>query len=83
MPPASTAMKSVVVDPAAYDWEGDRPLRLPSSQSIVYEMHVRGFTRHPSSGLPDDARGPRPAALDAGKGSKNLILTMKRVTPKK
>jgi 1,4-alpha-glucan branching enzyme len=47
---ASTAMKSVVVDPDAYDWEGDRPLHRPSSQTIVYEMHVRGFTRHPNSG---------------------------------
>ena len=48
---AATAMKSVVVDPAAYDWEGDVPLRRPSAQTIIYEMHVRGFTRHPSSGV--------------------------------
>ena len=46
----ATAMKSVVVDPSAYDWEGDAPLRRPSAQTIIYEMHVRGFTRHPSSG---------------------------------
>jgi glycogen operon protein len=49
---AVAAMKSVVVDPGAYDWEGDTPLRRSSSQTIVYEMHVRGFTKHPSSGLP-------------------------------
>ena len=48
---AATAMKSVVVDPDAYDWEGDTPLRRPASQTIIYEMHVRGFTRHPSSGV--------------------------------
>src|SRR5215467_5227201 len=54
---AATAMKSVVVNPDAYDWEGDRPLHTPSSQSIVYEMHVKGFTRHPSSGVPEEARG--------------------------
>ena len=46
----SAAMKSVVVDSADYDWEGDTPLRRPSTQTIIYEMHVRGFTRHPSSG---------------------------------
>jgi glycogen operon protein len=51
------AMKSVVVDPDAYDWEGDVPLRRPSARTIVYEMHVRGFTRHPSSGVPDKTRG--------------------------
>ncbi len=54
---AATAMKSVVVDTAAYDWEGDRPLHRPSSQTVVYEMHVRGFTMHPSSGLPEATRG--------------------------
>jgi len=54
---AGTAMKSVVVDVSTYDWEGDVPLRRPSSRTIVYEMHVRGFTRHPSSGLPEKTRG--------------------------
>ncbi|PYO18684.1 MAG: glycogen debranching enzyme GlgX [Candidatus Rokuibacteriota bacterium] len=54
---AGTAMKSVVVDVCAYDWEGDTPLQRPSSRTIVYEMHVRGFTRHPSSGLSDRTRG--------------------------
>jgi isoamylase len=53
----ATAMKSVVVDVSGYDWEGDTPLRRPSSRTIVYEMHVRGFTRHASSGLPEETRG--------------------------
>src|SRR5437773_5333194 len=54
---AATAMKSVVIDPHPYDWEGDTPLKKPSSRTIVYEMHVRGFTRHPSSGLDENIRG--------------------------
>jgi len=54
---AATAMKSVVVDPTAYDWEGDTPLRTPSARTIVYEMHVRGFTRHESSGVAEKTRG--------------------------
>ena len=54
---ATTAMKSVVVDPYTYDWEGDTPLERPSSQTIVYEMHVQGFTRHPSSGVAENLRG--------------------------
>jgi len=53
----ATAMKSVVIDPHAYDWEGDKPLRRSSSRTIVYEMHVRGFTRHPSSGVAEKKRG--------------------------
>ena len=47
----------MVVDVSLYDWEGDAPLQQPSSQTIVYEVHVRGFTRHPSSGVPEKTRG--------------------------
>jgi isoamylase len=51
------ALKSVVVDPAAYDWEGDTPLRRPFVDAVIYEMHVGGFTRHPSSGVDPTKRG--------------------------
>jgi glycogen operon protein len=54
---AATAMKSVVVDPSPYDWESDTPLHLPSSRTIIYEMHVRGFTRAPNSGVGEQIRG--------------------------
>src|SRR4051794_25079826 len=54
---AAAAMKSVVVDPGAYDWEGDVPLCRPCARTIIYEMHVRGFTRHPSSGVSEKTRG--------------------------
>jgi len=45
----ATSMRSVVIDAHDYDWEGDRPLRRPTKDLIIYEMHVAGFTRHPSS----------------------------------
>ena len=54
---AASAMKSVVVDPSKYDWEGDQPLQRRSSGTIIYELHVRGFTRHPSSGVGESTRG--------------------------
>jgi glycogen operon protein len=47
----ATSMRSVVIDTSGYDWEGDRPLDRPIEDTIVYEMHVRGFTRSPSSGV--------------------------------
>jgi len=50
-------MKSIVVDSTTYDWEGDTPLRLPSARTIIYEMHVRGFTQHPSSEVAEEKRG--------------------------
>ena len=54
---AATAMKSVLADPRAYDWEGDVPLNLPWARTIIYEMHVRGFTADPSSGVAESKRG--------------------------
>jgi glycogen operon protein len=32
-----------------YDWEDDQPLNIPLADSIIYELHVRGFTRHPTA----------------------------------
>jgi glycogen operon protein len=45
------SMRGRAVVEADYDWEGDAPLTLPSAQAIIYEMHVRGFTRHASAGV--------------------------------
>jgi isoamylase len=54
---ASTALKSVVVDPQAYNWESDTRPHRPPSRTIIYEMHVKGFTRHPNSGVREEMRG--------------------------
>ena len=51
------ALRSVVIDPDLYDWRGDRPVPRPAGREIIYEMHVRGFTAHPSSGLDASQRG--------------------------
>lgn len=34
-----------------YDWRGDKPLEIPPSELIIYEMHLRSFTMDPSSGV--------------------------------
>jgi isoamylase len=47
----ASALKGLVIDPSDYDWEGDAPLHRPFNQTIIYEMHVAGFTKHPSSGV--------------------------------
>ncbi|HVT18780.1 MAG TPA: glycogen debranching protein GlgX [Thermoanaerobaculia bacterium] len=47
--------RSVVVD-TSFDWEGDQPPRVPAHESIIYEVHVKGFSmRHP--GIPSELRG--------------------------
>ncbi|MGO9743924.1 MAG: glycogen debranching protein GlgX [Roseiarcus sp.] len=45
------AMRSVVIDASDYDWEGDEPLNIPIKDLIIYETHVGGFTRSPTSGV--------------------------------
>ncbi len=42
--------KCVVVDDA-FDWQGDRHLRRGLADTVIYEMHVRGFTASPTSGV--------------------------------
>ena len=78
---SATAMKSVVVDPADYDWEGDAPLRRLSSQTIVYEMHVRGFTRHPSSGVGEQKRGTFAGLIEKIPYLKQLGITAVELLP--
>jgi glycogen operon protein len=34
-----------------FDWQDDHPLNTPLSETIIYEMHVRGFTKHKTSGV--------------------------------
>src|SRR5205823_3279071 len=41
----ATSMRSVVIDTKGYDWEGDQPINRPMSETVIYEMHVGGFTR--------------------------------------
>src|SRR5882672_7257689 len=53
----ATGMRGVVADFRLYDWEGDRPPRTPFSATIIYEMHVGGFTKSPTSGLDPGLRG--------------------------
>ncbi|HEY4025447.1 MAG TPA: glycogen debranching protein GlgX [Candidatus Dormibacteraeota bacterium] len=43
------SMRTAVIDLGGYDWEGDRPLNRPMNETIIYEVHVGGFTRSLSS----------------------------------
>ncbi len=51
------AAKSLVVDTSDYNWEDDYPLRYDYCTSVIYELHVGGFTKHPSSGVAAQKRG--------------------------
>ena len=43
------SMRSIVIDHSLYDWEGDEPLKTPMFETIVYEMHLAGFTKSHTS----------------------------------
>jgi glycogen operon protein len=52
---AAFAPLSAVIDPA-FNWGDDRPPRTPWHHTVIYELHVKGFTKlHP--GIPERLRG--------------------------
>jgi isoamylase len=69
---ASGMPKGIVVSPY-FDWEHDRPPRIPLSDSIIYEMHVRGFSML-NDHIPQDLRGTY-----AGLGSPPALRYLKRL----
>jgi isoamylase len=77
----ATAMKSVVADVRAYDWEEDRPLHRPFTKTVIYEMHVRGFTRHPSSGVGEEKRGTYAGLIEKIPYLKELGITAVELLP--
>ncbi|HSZ55696.1 MAG TPA: glycogen debranching protein GlgX [Tepidisphaeraceae bacterium] len=78
---AAVAMKSVVIDPSTYDWQGDAPLRRPSARTIVYEMHVGGFTRNPNSGVPRTMRGTYAGLVEKVPYLRQLGITAVELLP--
>jgi glycogen operon protein len=75
------AMRSVIVDPDAYDWKGDTPLRRPFATTVIYEMHVAGFTRHPNSGVAPDKRGTYAGMIEKIPYLHNLGITAVELLP--
>ncbi len=74
-------MKSVVVDPGAYDWEGDVPLQRSFVSTVIYEMHVVGFTRHPSSGVTAELRGTYAGMIEKIPYLQDLGITAVELLP--
>jgi isoamylase len=77
----AVAMRSVVVDAGAYDWEGDVPLRRPFATTVIYEMHVAGFTRHPSSGVAPARRGTYAGMIEKIPYLQDLGITAVELLP--
>jgi isoamylase len=78
---AAVAMKSVVADPRRYDWEGDFPLKRPFTETVIYELHVRGFTRHPSSRVAPRKRGTYAGLIEKIPYLQDLGITAVELLP--
>jgi isoamylase len=78
---SATSMKSVVVDLGAFDWEGDTPLNRPFRRTVIYEMHVAGFTRHPASGVSFARRGTYLGVIDKIPYLQELGITAVELLP--
>lgn len=77
----AVAMRSVVADPSRYDWEDDRPLNRPVAETVIYELHVAGFTRHPSSKVEPTKRGSYAGLIDKIPYLKDLGVTAAELLP--
>jgi isoamylase len=73
--------KSVVINPE-FDWEGDEPLNTPIAQSVIYETHIKGFSKLWKA-LPENLRGTYVGlgSPEAIKYFKELGITAVEVMP--
>ena len=81
------APRSVVVD-HPFDWGGDARPEIPMRDLVIYEMHARGFTRHPSSAVrrPGTFLGVAekiPHLVDLGVNAVELMPVMESMTERK
>ena len=63
----------------AFVWEGDRPLHIPYEDSVVYRAHVRGLTKHASSGV--EGRGTFAGVAEKIPYLKELGITTLELLP--
>ncbi|WP_088241007.1 glycogen debranching protein GlgX [Calothrix rhizosoleniae] len=75
------ALKGVVIDPSTYDWSGDLHPRTSYACSVIYELHVGGFTRHPNSGVSPSKRGTYAGLIEKIPYLKELGITAVELLP--
>ena len=75
---AKRLLLSPVAEPE-FDWQGDRPLHIPYEDCIMYRAHVRGLTKHASSGT--EHRGTFRGVVDKIPYFKELGITTLELLP--
>jgi len=78
---SDSCMKSVIAPNDGYDWEGDTPLHHPLGETIIYEMHVGGFTLNPNSGVSSEKRGTYAGLIEKIPYLQSLGITAVELLP--
>jgi pullulanase/glycogen debranching enzyme len=58
--------KSLILPEDNFNWDGDDFVKIPMEDLIIYEMHARDLTAHPSSGVPPERRGTYRGLIQSG-----------------
>ncbi len=78
---AAKCMKGVVVEHRGFDWHETGPLCRPLAETVIYEMHVKGFTAHPNSGVSPEKRGTYAGVIEKIPYLKSLGVTAVELLP--
>lgn len=75
------AVKSVALEKDHFDWKDSNPIHRSLADTVIYEMHVGGFTKHPNSGVSKDKRGTYAGAIKKIPYLKQLGITAVELLP--
>ena len=76
-----SSLLSMVVDQRVFDWQGTCSPRHSLKDTMIYELHVGGFTKHPSSGVEEARRGTFAGIIDKIPYLKSLGVTAVELMP--
>ncbi|MGF1699642.1 glycogen debranching protein GlgX [Photobacterium makurazakiensis] len=75
------SMKSMVVDHSDFDWQDVLAPRHSLNDTVIYEMHVGGFTKHPTSGVESSKKGTFAGIIEKIPYLKSMGITAVELMP--
>jgi glycogen operon protein len=78
--PGKAPLGVLTGDSERFDWQGDHRPR-HEADTVIYELHVGGFTKNPNSGVKDEARGTFAGLVEKIPYLKDLGVTVVELMP--